>query len=84
MSTISQREAHKLSKRVRELEDILNRQRHGWATEWPDGVNIASMDASNVANLCAVINTARILKHAVICTVDGNTVRFYGCPLPSR
>jgi hypothetical protein len=81
MSTISQREARRLKKRVRELEERIRMQNVRWASEWPGGVEIASF--TDVGELVsAEIRTARLLGHAAVCTVNqANVVRIFGVKL---
>lgn len=78
---ISQREAQRLRKRVDELEKQIVDQNRSWSAAWPGGTHIRTMDASMHSELRAAIKTARMLKHAVVCTVDGQTIMFYGCPM---
>jgi hypothetical protein len=72
MKQISQREARRLQKRVRELESIMDHERAVYACDWPGGVNIGSLswEADNFV-ACAVY-TARRLKHAVVAVSDGS------------
>ena len=41
---ISQREARKLQKRVRELEEAESLRRANWRSEWPGGVNVDTIE----------------------------------------
>ena len=77
---ISQAEARRLKRRVRELENTLERQHSAWACDWPGGVSILNMtDNSDIA--LTVVKTARMLGHAVVVMRDGSTLRFYALPL---
>jgi glycine/D-amino acid oxidase-like deaminating enzyme len=80
---ISQREARRFKKRVAELEQILERQRRSWVSDWPGGVNVAQHEhVSDTAFLPAVVNNCRHLGHAVVVTVDGGKLMYYALPLP--
>ncbi len=81
MAIISQREAKRLQKRVRELEAQEERRRCVWSSDWPGGVNIATLDPSG--DLKARIEVARKLFHAVVVTQDGGLLRFYALPIAS-
>jgi hypothetical protein len=78
---ISQREARRLRKRVEELERHFDAQRHAWSGDWPGGVNICTANFENLPSHLASINTARLLGHAVVAVVSGNSVRFHALPL---
>lgn len=81
--SISQREARALKRRVQELEAMEDRRRNGWADSYPGGVNIATI--SGMDRSVTAIKTARLLKHAVVVTInsDGN-ISLYALPLGSR
>jgi hypothetical protein len=81
--TISQREARALRRRVRELEQVLDRQKNGWAESWPGGVNITTFSADN--DIVANIRTARLLKHACVATIrSGGDIAIFALPLGSK
>ncbi|MBA8886110.1 hypothetical protein FHW12_000301 [Dokdonella fugitiva] len=63
---ITQREAHALRKRVRELEDVLEGQRNAWVREWVGGTHVASFETAQADDRFAAIHTARRLGHAVV------------------
>lgn len=82
MTRISQREARRLRKRVKELEKVLINQRRVYAQDWTDGTEIASATFAEDA-VPTAIRTARRLNHAVV--VVGNetrTIRFIALPHP--
>jgi hypothetical protein len=79
---IPQREAQRLKKRVRLLEEELDGQRRSWASEWPHGVNIATLAIDREA--AASVRTARMLKHAVVATVSGNELKLHALRLPKE
>lgn len=82
---ISQREARALRKRVQELEGIIDRQRFAWATNWPGGTHLGSVNYGEPNVLVAAARTARRLKHAVVVTCDDdNRMELYALPLGSR
>jgi hypothetical protein len=77
---ISQREARRLKKQVTLLKSELNRQRNAWIRDWPNGVNIASLDIPT--DSYTAIHTARKLSHAVVVTTDrANCINFYALKL---
>jgi len=68
---ISQREAHRLKKRVAQLESERRNMRNAWASEWRGGwINIERL-AFGVESFAKII-TARKLGHAVILLPEGN------------
>lgn len=66
---ISQREAHRLRKRVEELEQHERQRNRRWCDEYPGGVHIGS-EQLTVENYSAV-DTARRLGHAVVIVPTG-------------
>lgn len=80
--TISQREARKLQKRVRELEQQNTERLRRWSAEWPGGTSIASAKWDEFARVPVAIRTARALRHAVVVTVDdAGLVNFLALPI---
>jgi hypothetical protein len=73
---ISQREACRLRKRVRELEAIQEGQRRQWRTEWPSGTVLERITPE--AKTVAIVDTARRLGHPVVVVPDGNQIVFFG------
>lgn len=82
MSKISQREARRLRKRVKELEEAEAKRQRRYAQDWPGGVNVATADLPTDA--AVAIRTARRLRHAVVAIADdsGNSVRFMALQHP--
>ncbi len=78
--TISQTEARRLQKRVGVLEDLIASERRRYASSWPGGVHVATINPD--ATLHATLNTARILGHAVVVTVEAGNVKFFALPHP--
>lgn len=74
---ISQREARRLRLHVQRLTRQLDRERHRWSSDWGDGwVNIETISVE--ASTYAKVNTARLLKHAIIVLPTENScLRFY-------
>ena len=66
MKPISQSEARRLRRRVRELEDLEQRRLNHWKPEWPDGTHLITMTGVSDAT-SATIDTALKLKHYVVC-----------------
>jgi hypothetical protein len=67
---ISQREARRLKKRVRELEDQQARRARQWSSEYPGGVHIDTIRITN-AEAC-IIETAQKLGNAIVVKSAGN------------
>lgn len=75
MLKISQREAHRLRKRVYELEQRAGRQNNAWCSDWPGGVHIATL--SIPTDDFTAIHTARKLGHAVVVVgTEAQSIRF--------
>lgn len=77
---ISQREAHALKRRVKELGWEQNRQRYRWAADFPGGVLLGKLPR-NSDWLTGRIDAARTLGHAVVVTQEDSTVSFHALPL---
>lgn len=78
MKTISQREAHRLRKRVSELEHEDHRRLSRWSSDYP-GVLLGTLAVS--LSDWQIIRVARALGHAVVLTTDTEgTLRIYGSP----
>ena len=75
---ISQREAHRLRKRVSDLERIIYEQRQVWNRDFPDGVHIATLEGVDPP-LQAQIDTARRLGYFLVATPahGGSVLCFY-------
>lgn len=80
MTKISQTEARRLRRRVDALQDLIAGERRRYASSWPGGVHLASINPD--PSLHATINTARILGHAVVVTVEAGQVKFFALPHP--
>ncbi len=78
--TISQREARRLKKRVRELEASQDRLRDYWRGDWPGTVLLRLDDPS--PQLLATVTTARKLHHAVCVTAINDHLLFWASQLP--
>ena len=76
---ISQREAHRLRKRVLELESSNQSRIERWATEYPDSTIVHRLNVDNVTK--AVVNTARALRHSVVVTMKDDSLIFWGSKL---
>lgn len=78
---ISQREAQRLKKRVKELEDLESKRRSRWASEYPGGVFLGSLTRDHDW-FNGRIEAARMLGHAVVVTIDDHQkLSFYALPL---
>jgi len=80
MSKISQREARRLRREVKRLEEVIREQRRYWATEWPNSTVLGRLAVPSETQ--AMVRTARILKHAVVVTLEGENLKFFGLELP--
>ena len=76
MRHISQREAHRLRKRVEQLERLEESRQRRWSSEYAGGLNIAT-EPNCHEGVLAAINTARLLGHYVVCTTRGNEILFH-------
>lgn len=77
---ISQREARRLKRRVEELESMMSRQRSRWASDFPGGVHIATLQSVDPCVL-ACLKTARKLKNAVVAIDQGASMMFFAVPV---
>lgn len=77
MAKISQREAHRMRKELRELHERDASRERSWSSDWPGGIHIATSRPN--ADVLACIQTARKLGHFVIGVVssDGVELRHY-------
>ena len=83
MKKISQREARRLQKRVRELQIIQGKQFDSWSREFP-GIHLGSVTMTTEGSRGEVrkIETARKLGFVVVVATDGDQVRFYAGAKP--
>jgi hypothetical protein len=79
--TITQTEARRLQQRVRQLEDMLGKQRNAYVRDWPDGIHLGSIAMNERPRLLGGIETARKLKHAIVVTTDNLSLNVYAVPL---
>ncbi len=83
MAIISQREAHRLRRRVHELELAELSRRKAWCQEWFGGTEIARETWDKNHEAPVAIRTARKLRHAVVAIGDDSgVVRFVALPHP--
>jgi hypothetical protein len=81
MKKISQREAHRLLKRVAELESQQATRNARWGASYPGGMNFHTLKV-DVAS-AAAIRTAQCLQHAVVVRIDNDSnISFYALPNP--
>lgn len=71
---ISQAEAHRLKRRVKELERLFNIQRHAWGEDWPNGVVLGNITTG--LEVFSAVRTARRLGHPVVVTHNSDTLVF--------
>lgn len=76
---ISQREARRMRRRLRELDGM----KRGWGKEWPEGKCILTARKGEMLTEedTAIIRTARLLGHPVVVTSEGDTLYFHGMDL---
>ena len=73
---ISQREARRLKRKLRNLEESLEIQKRKWLNEYPTYECIDRIrNAPETTRAC--VRTARTLKHAVVVTVQGDDLVFF-------
>lgn len=72
---ISQREAHRNYRRLRELENRLAGLTNRYASDWP-GTPIGTLPNQSAA-IQFMVNTARALGAGVAVKVDGDVMKFY-------
>lgn len=80
---ITQAEAHRLRKRVAQLEMSRSECLNAWGKEWPDGTYFMSIKDANVI-LRAKIEMSRALKCAVVCTIGNGEIHFHAIPIPDE
>jgi len=68
---ITQAEARRQRKRLREFEERDAKQRNAWAKDWPGGVNIGNVQIVEQRVIGAIV-AARKLGHAVVVTAEAN------------
>jgi hypothetical protein len=80
---VSQREAHRLRKRVAELERTLQRFYNAWGSDFIGGTHLGTVPPDAVGQrLFGALEAARKLKHAVCINAHNDGVKFYALPLP--
>jgi hypothetical protein len=79
-SRISQREAHRLRKRLADFEADERARLARWASTYPGGVQIAEVVYDQASSVPVAIRTARALRHAVIVLENGGTLRYLALP----
>ena len=85
MNHISQREAIRLKRRVRQLEELERNRRNAFNPTWPDGIHLGSHAFSSIdLSIPTVIRTARRCGHTVVATVENNEVRYYALKLEGQ
>lgn len=76
---ISQNEARRLRKRVRELETERRMAHNSWVQEYPGGMHLGSIKGDWLAGH---VQLARRLRHAVVATAnDSQSIHFYALPI---
>ncbi len=80
---ISQREAQRLRKRIRQLEQDQHRRCQAYASDWPGGVWLGSIAGHKDMPWMVQIHTARKLGRGVVAVpvTDGSGLHFYAVPL---
>lgn len=83
MSRISQAEARRLKRRVNQIEEAERLRRVRWRADYPGGTHLGSVDLSGNPRLAGRIEGARMLKHAIVATIEGDgvTLNVYALPL---
>lgn len=79
---ISQNEARKLKRRVKELEDQLALQRKKWGRQYPGGTNLAYW-APGKDYVYGLLRGASLTGHAIVAVPDdGGRIEFFALPQP--
>ena len=73
---ISQREARRLRKRNKELEDRFAAQNRRWCSEFPGATVLHRIEPSDVTK--AIVETSSALQHAVVVTIQSGRLTFWG------
>jgi hypothetical protein len=71
MSKISQREAHALRRRVKQLEWEMELQRNVWSSEYPGGTHLGSVSWDAMEHIASAVYVAALLGHAIVAKPDG-------------
>lgn len=77
MAKISQAEARRLRKRVRELEQWRENLIVTWRHEYPDGVFVGIVDCTDATHTPTAVQTARRCGMPVIATNEGQRIKFF-------
>lgn len=77
--TISQAEARRLKRRVRELEQTQRNQRNVWSKDYPGGTHILTMTVTS-DYVKGAIKTAQRLSHTVVVKCFNGELLFYALP----
>lgn len=77
---ITQNEARRLRREVKELKESRRLLTNGWLAQWPDGVHLLAMDKTDTVaeEDIAIVRTARKLGHPVVVTENDGSLHFYG------
>lgn len=77
---ISQREAHKLLKRVQELEEAFNKQRSKWSQQFFGGTHLGNIKRERDW-FAGRLEAARELGNAIVCKCgEDGSISFYALP----
>lgn len=74
---ISQREAQRLRKRVKQLEDLEERRTSRYAHDYPGGTHMGTLDLSQLPEYKGRFYAAQMLGAALVARSDGSRLEIY-------
>ena len=75
MKKISQREARRMQRELRQRDQNESQRRARWITSYPGGTHIDAIVLSDVER--AIVDTAMKLNHAIVAKLDGGVLNLY-------
>lgn len=80
---ISQREAHRLAKRVDELETLECERHRTWSSDFPGGVRLITWTIAPDESYGILLSRVQELKHPLVARYDGQKLRIYALKAPA-
>ena len=75
---ISQREAHKLAKRVEELEKQIRVERAAWGREYPGGIGLGDLTIERDTHFAGLLDGVQRCNRVLVVKYERGTLHFYG------
>jgi len=72
---ISQREARRMQRELRQRDADESRRRSRWKADYPGGTHIDTIVLSDVE--FSIVDTAMKLNHAIVAKLDGGTLKLF-------